>query len=89
MNNKIKALQKRMDRLTPEHLIVLTDDGQEMTVQEMINSGAGFERIVSGDNFHEFDMLLDYVGKSITDKDVISDIWFDFISGMAIDRKDG
>ena len=60
----LKELESRVDRIRSKHLMVLarTPDGQEqvMSVKECIEANADFIRVVSGNDLHDLDELLDY-----------------------------
>ncbi len=60
----LKELEKRIKRLTPGPLLLLCkmSDGSEraMTVQEMIDTGSEFQRVIRGDNLRDLDRMLQY-----------------------------
>lgn len=62
--NGIKALERKISMLQPRSLILLcsTPDGHEkkMTLQECIQTGSEFIRVVTGNNLDELDALLRY-----------------------------
>lgn len=64
MRDVMKLLERIEKALIPEHLTILASlDGQEveMTVQECIDKGAGFIKVLDGCNMDDVDLILDII----------------------------
>lgn len=64
MRDIMKLLERIEKALTPEHLTILASlNGEqvEMTVQECIDKGAGFIRVLDGCNLDDVDLILDII----------------------------
>ena len=66
---RLSRIEAKLEAKRPCPLIVRAklpdaETAQEMTVQEMIETGAGFERVVNGNNLHDLDKILDCIKNS-------------------------
>ncbi len=62
IESRLNSLGLRLKELTPERIIVLAElpDGtrEEMTVDRMLETGADFCRVVSGNDLKDIDRIL-------------------------------
>lgn len=64
MRDIMKRLEELERKIRPQHLTILASlDGEqvEMTVQECIDKGAGFIKVLDGCNMKDLDLILDMI----------------------------